>query len=308
MRLLKVLFLYRANIFIDFDQRKFVELFFNEQSAFFLNVNGDDPAFFLYSVKTSKSRDSCNNINNPIAKSCVPDVVKNFNVKAFNLVSGINETRRIEWHEMCKSKGRLNSSVCNNKQRWNDDKCRCECKEFIDKGLCLKGFTWNPSNCECECYKSCDFSKYLDYKNCECKKRLADKLAERSPTEECTENIEETRLVKITSAKNENKHKRSIGTLYIVLFSIFFTINVGIGIYFICFCWYLQKDVSRVNNLMNKFMKSQTKKSQTNRDQKSNLLFLQRHNQSQKFRIKLVKDRQKTLQRHWYLLYWIHYN
>ena len=39
-------------------------------------------------------------------------------------------------------------------------------------------------------------------------------------------------------------------------------------------------------------------KSQTNRDQKLNLLFLQRHNQSQKFRIKLVKNRQKALQRH----------
>ena len=49
-------------------------------------------------------------------------------------------------------------------------------------------------------------------------------------------------------------------------------------------------------------------KSQTNRDQKSNLLFLQWHNQSQKFLTKLVKNWQKTLQRHWYLLYWIHYN
>ena len=66
---------------------------------------------------------------------------------------------------------------------------RCECKELIDKGVCDKGFIRNPSNCECECYKSCDFSEYLDYKNCKCKKRLVDKLAE-----ECTENIEETRL------------------------------------------------------------------------------------------------------------------
>ena len=38
-------------------------------------------------------------------------------------------------------------------------------------------------------------------------------------------------------------------------------------------------------------------KSQTNRDQKSNLLFLQRHNQSPRFRTKLIKNRQKTLQR-----------
>ena len=36
-------------------------------------------------------------------------------------------------------------------------------------------------------------------------------------------------------------------------------------------------------------------KSQTNRDQKSNLLFLQRHDQSQKFRIKLVKNRRKNI-------------
>ena len=37
-----------------------------------------------------------------------------------------NETRHIEWHETCKCKCRLDASVCNNKQSWNDDKCRCE--------------------------------------------------------------------------------------------------------------------------------------------------------------------------------------
>ena len=47
---------------------------------------------------------------------------------------------------------RLNSSVSNNKKRWNDDKCRCECKHLIDKGVCDKRFIWNPSNCECECH------------------------------------------------------------------------------------------------------------------------------------------------------------
>ena len=46
-----------------------------------LNVNGDDPVFFPFSIKTSKCCGSCNNINNPLAKLCVPDVVKNLNVK-----------------------------------------------------------------------------------------------------------------------------------------------------------------------------------------------------------------------------------
>ena len=98
---------------------------------------------------------------------------------------------------------------------------------MIDKGVCDKGFVWTPSNCECECFKSCDFS---DYKNCKCRKRLTNKLVE-----ECTENIEETSLVEITSDKKENKHKRRSCTMYIVLFSIFFTINVGIGICFLYF-------------------------------------------------------------------------
>ena len=37
---------------------------------------------------------------------------------------------------MCKYKCRFEHSVCNNKQRWNDDKCSCECEELIDKGVC----------------------------------------------------------------------------------------------------------------------------------------------------------------------------
>ena len=40
----------------------------------------------------------------------------------------------IKWHETCKCKCRLGASVCNNKQRWNKDECRCECKELIDNG------------------------------------------------------------------------------------------------------------------------------------------------------------------------------
>ena len=59
---------------------------------------------------------------------CVPNVAKNLNVNVFNLMSRTNEARHIERHEMCKCKCRLDPRICNNKQRWNDDKRRCECK------------------------------------------------------------------------------------------------------------------------------------------------------------------------------------
>ena len=86
---------------------------------------------------------------------CVPDVVKNINVKVFNLMSFSNQTRQTKWHETCKFKCRLDISACNNQQRWNDDKCRCERKELIDKGMYDKGFIWNLSGCNCEFDKSC---------------------------------------------------------------------------------------------------------------------------------------------------------
>ena len=46
-----------------------------------VNINGDEPVFFPFSIKTSKCNGSCNNINHPYAKICIPDVVKNLNVK-----------------------------------------------------------------------------------------------------------------------------------------------------------------------------------------------------------------------------------
>ena len=91
-----------------------------------VNVNGDIPVFYPFSIKTSKCSGSCNNINNPYAKLCVSDVVKNINVKVFILMSRTNETRHIKWHETCKCKCRLDANICNKKQRWNDDKCRSE--------------------------------------------------------------------------------------------------------------------------------------------------------------------------------------
>ena len=50
---------------------------------------------------------------------------------------------------------------------------------MIDKGIWDKVFIWDPSNCECECDKSCHVGKYLDHKNCKCRKRLIDKDKEK---------------------------------------------------------------------------------------------------------------------------------
>ena len=187
-----------------------------------ININSNEPVFYPFSIKTSKCSGSCKSTDDPYAKICVPDDVKDLKVKVFNLMSTTNETRHIKRHETCKCKCRLDASVCDHKQRWNDDKCRCECKELIDKGVCDKGYAWNPSNCECECDKSCDVGEYLDYENCKCRKRLA---------EECTENIDEAKLTGKALFEYGNECVCSY-TVCIVLGVIVLTICIGIGAYF----------------------------------------------------------------------------
>ena len=235
-----------------------------------VNVNSDELVLYHFSIKTSKCGGSWNNINDQIAKICVLDVAKILNNKVFNLMSRTNETRHIEWHETCKCKCRLDASVCNNKQRWNDNKCRCECKELIDKVACNEGSVWNPSNCECEYDKSCEVGEYLDYENCN--------SIESSSAEESTENIDEVKIA------DENKCVCSYTTC-VVLGLIVLAISIGFGAYFAYSCWYLEMllvlTLALVLNgiaFKEQFNKLINGKTQTNRDQKSNLLFSKRQN------------------------------
>ena len=155
-------------------------------------------------------------------------------------MSRTNETRHIKWHKTCKYRCRLDASFCNNKQRWNEDKCRCECKELIDKGICDKGFIWNPSNFECECDKSCDAGEYLHYKNSKCRKRIINELVE-----ECSENLYENETLDIIplNAIPLDVYKKVCNSciLYIVSFVIFLITVIYICSVFICFYWYLKK-------------------------------------------------------------------
>ena len=127
-------------------------------------------------------------------------------------MSRTNETRHIKWHETCKCMCRLDEIICHSKQRWNEDNCKCEYKELMDKGVCDKGYVWNPSNCGSECDKSCNIGEYLDYSSCKCRKKLIDPLVE-----ECTENINETELIKVTVEKKNNDRCHCY-VVYMVLF------------------------------------------------------------------------------------------
>ena len=142
-------------------------------------------------------------------KMCVPDVLKNLNVRVLNLISRTNETRHIKWHETCK---------CN---------CRLDTSAIISKG---------GMKIQCEA------GEYLDYENCKCRKRLLNKLVE-----ECTKNVEGVKLVGITLFEHENVCKCSSCKLYITLFSLIVTITIAIGTYFVYYKYmnHAKENVSR---------------------------------------------------------------
>ena len=140
-------------------------------------------------------------------------------------------------HETCKCKCRLDGNVYNNKQRWNNDKCKCECKELIDKEKCDGGLIRNPSNCECDCDNLCDIEQYLDYKNCRCRKDLVSTLVE-----QCTANIGENKLIYNTTLNNYTKLYNP-STIHIILLVIYFIKIISFSSAFIYFHWYLKKIV-----------------------------------------------------------------
>ena len=110
-----------------------------------LNINEGvgEALFYPYNFQVNKCSGSCNTLDDPMAKICVPKIIKNINIKVYNLLMRLNETRNVLWHESC-----------NSKQIWNSDTCRCDCNEdFAGVVSCDKGYMWNPSTCECQCDK-----------------------------------------------------------------------------------------------------------------------------------------------------------
>ena len=187
-----------------------------------VNEGVAEALFYPYNVLVNKCSGSCNTLDDPMAKMYVPNIAKRVNMKHYKFLMRLNETRNVLWHESCKCVCRLNSSVCNKKQIWNSDTCRCDCNEdFAGKINCTKGYTWNPSTCECQCDMWCKPGQYLEYKNCLCKNKLIGRVIA-----ECTSVINETMMNNRDNIVNDN----TIANIFIGLFSV--VIFIG----FVCFC------------------------------------------------------------------------
>ena len=176
--------------------------------------------FYPYNVLVNKCSGSYNTLDDPMARLCVPNIIKNVNMEVYNFLIRLNEIHNVLWHKSCKCICRLNSSVCNSKQIWNSDTCRCDCNEDFGSIInCTKGYMWNPSTCECQCDMWCKPGQYLDYKNCVCKNTLVGRIIA-----ECTSVINETMINNKDNIANDNTTPNIIPVLLfvgIVCFCVF---------------------------------------------------------------------------------------
>ena len=65
------------------------------------------------------------------------------------MVTGIKESRTLTKHISCKCECKFNSKKCNSNQKWNNNKCRCVCKNPKEHH-CKKDYFWNPATCSCK--------------------------------------------------------------------------------------------------------------------------------------------------------------
>ena len=100
-----------------------------------VNINSDKFLFYPFIVSFNIFGRSCNTIDDPYVQVCVPNKVKNMNVKVFDLMSRVNETNFFFQHESCECKCRPNESACNSKQKLNDNECWCQCNELDDQRI-----------------------------------------------------------------------------------------------------------------------------------------------------------------------------
>ena len=100
--------------------------------------------YYPFLISLDKCNGSCNNL---FPKICVQKKTKDINVKVFNMTTNKDEAKTITKHILCDCKCKLISATCNSNQKWNNEICQCECKNYC---ICIKDYSWNPSTCICE--------------------------------------------------------------------------------------------------------------------------------------------------------------
>ena len=191
----------------------------------------NDDMNFPYKIEVDRYIGSCNSKNNPYCKIHLPDSIKDISVTSLDLISQRLVLKNISFHKTCKCGCKLDEKVCNNLQRWNGNKCRCECLK-IKK--CNISYSWNVNNCRCEMKKLATFiesERFLKTEECDTE---TDEIKNVSECKAFPENKTITLIKKVKDCKS-----------FIGVSSLFLCVSIILTGIMICF--YLK---SKNNNVL----------------------------------------------------------
>ena len=106
--------------------------------------------YYLFAVNLDGCVGSCNTLNDLSDNIYVVNETEDLNLRIFNMITGINESKILTKHKSCECKCKFDGRKHNSNQKWNNDKCWCECKNPKEHHICKKDYIWNPATCCCE--------------------------------------------------------------------------------------------------------------------------------------------------------------
>ena len=114
------------------------------------NEYTQESRYYLFAVNLERCNGSCNVLNDVSSRVCVPNKTEDLNKHVFNMITRINESKVFTKHISCKCECMFDGRKYNSNQKWNNDKCRFECKNSKEHHACQKNYIWNPAICSCK--------------------------------------------------------------------------------------------------------------------------------------------------------------
>ena len=111
------------------------------------NEYSEEFHYYPFPVKLERYVVTCHTINSLSNKVCIPNKIEDINLGVFRMITGINKSKTLARHILCKCKCKFDDTKCNSNQWWNNDKCRCDCKKHHIRN---KYYIWNTAKCNCE--------------------------------------------------------------------------------------------------------------------------------------------------------------
>ena len=84
--------------------------------------------YYPLAVKLDKCVGRCNSLNDLSNKLCGLSETEDLNLSVLNMIREINESKTLTKHISCKRKCNCDGGNCNSNQKWNNEKCQCDCK------------------------------------------------------------------------------------------------------------------------------------------------------------------------------------